>query len=87
MGTLPPSTTLKVPVAPAATVTEVLSVVTVVPVTAAAADTATARVTEAVLLLVIWTCLVMGSLLADVRMPKLSVVVAGGFAGAGTSIT
>ena len=71
--------------APAATVTEVLSVVTVAPVAAVPVATATASVTEAAPLLVICTCLVTGSVVPDFRMPKLSVVVAGGFATAGTS--
>ena len=70
-----------------ATVTEVLSVVTVAPVAAVPVATATASVTDAVPLLVIWTCLVTGKVLPDFRMPKLSVVVAGAFAGAGVSKT
>ena len=87
MGTAPPRETLKLPVAPAATVTEVLSVVTVAPLAAVPVATAMASVTDPLPLLVIWTVLVTGSVLPAFSMPKLSVVVAGGFAGAGTSIT
>ena len=86
-GTAPPSATLKVPVPPAATASDVLSAVTVVPLAAAPTATAMFSVTAAAPLFVTTICLVIGSVEPVFRMPKFSVAVLVGSAAAGTSLT